>query len=94
MKHFLDIGQDFYKQEISGALIQPRAERYNMDKFYRSVRVNKRFFEKFQISNDSLVGNPQEPSEQKPADSDAVGAATAGRAGTAEAASEDKKKID
>eukprot|EP00959_Pyramimonas_sp_CCMP1952_P018676 394590-Pyramimonas_sp.AAC.1 len=41
MIHFLEIGREFYKQEISGALTQPHAERYNVDKFHRSVRVNK-----------------------------------------------------
>eukprot|EP00959_Pyramimonas_sp_CCMP1952_P147909 3095418-Pyramimonas_sp.AAC.1 len=36
MKRFLEIGRDFYKQEVPGALTQPYAERYNMDKFHRS----------------------------------------------------------
>ena len=65
MKHFLDIAQEVYSPEIAGALTQPKSERYDMDKFHKSVRVAKKFFEKFQIAYDSLVGKPKGNSEEK-----------------------------
>ena len=63
MKHFLDIAQEVYSPEIAGALTQPKSERYDMDKFHKSVRVAKKFFQKFQIAYDSLVGALQGKSD-------------------------------
>ena len=66
-----------------------------MDRFNKSTRVAKRFFEKFHIAHDSLVGAPQGKSEEKHADSDTVAATADGVPGVGqEAASEDKKKAD
>ena len=81
MKHFLDVAQELYKQEISGALSQPKAERYNIEKFHKGQRVSKRFFERFQIAYDSLVGTPRTATSQE------GGAGTADTtAGTADSA--------
>ena len=65
MKHCGDVAQGFYKPEIVGALKQPKAERYNVDKFHKGSRVAKRFFELFQSAYDSRVGTPKGRSEEE-----------------------------
>ena len=92
MKHCLEIGQGFYKQEITGALKQPKAERFDLAQFHKGTRVMKRFFEPFQIAYDSLVGKPLQSSEDAKAAEAATAAATANAdAATAEAAAPEEK---
>ena len=93
MKHCTEVAQGFYKPEITGALKQPKGERYNVEQFHKASRVSKRFFGPFQIAYDSLVGAPKERSEEKKA---ATAAATAdGATGIGEeVASEEKKKTE
>ena len=55
--------------EVSGALSQPKHERYNMAQFQKGERVAKRFLDPFQIAHDSFVGTPKGPSEEKTAES-------------------------
>ena len=64
MKHFFDMAIGFYKPEISGALKQPKGQRYNVEQFHKGTRVLKRFMEPFRIAYDSLVGTPQGTAEQ------------------------------
>ena len=56
MKHALDLAQGFYQPEIKGALSGPAAEKYTLEKFLQSTRVNARFASQFSIAYDSLVG--------------------------------------
>jgi hypothetical protein len=56
MKHVLDISQGFYQPEIRGALSGTWAERYNVEKFNKAIRVNHRFTKTFMIAYDSIVG--------------------------------------
>ena len=92
MKHFLDLGQGFYKSEIAGALSQPKSERYSLEKFHKGQRVLKRFFEPFQIAYDSLAGVSKPAPEEKQAEAEAAadGAKGIGK----EVASEENKKVE
>ena len=58
MKHALDLAQGFYQPEIKGALSGPAAEKFTLEKFLQSTRVNTRFATQFSIAYDSLVGKP------------------------------------
>ena len=66
-----------------------------MDQFHKASRVSQRFFERFQIAYDSLVGSPKGSSEQDKADN-ATEAATADAAQGIgeEMAAENKKKTE
>ena len=79
MKHFHDIATGFYKPEISGALSQPKGQRYNVEQFHKGTRVLARFVGPFRIAYDSLVAVPKGSSQE-----DQTGAA--GEAATADAA--------
>ena len=79
MKHFFDIVTGFYKPEISGALSQPKGQRYNVEQFHKGTRVLARFVGPFRIAYDSLVAVPKGSSQE-----DQTGAA--GEAATADAA--------
>ena len=89
MRHFLDLSMGFYKPEIVGALSQPRAEKYSLERFHKNQRVPKRFFEPFQIAYDSLVA-VHKPVEEKTAD--ATEPAADGAKGVAKDASAQDKK--
>ena len=95
MKHFFEMATGYYKPEISGALKQPKGERYNVEQFHKGTRVLKRFLEPFLIAYDSLVGSPKGSSEQDKADN-ATEAATADAAQGIgeERAAENKKKTE
>ena len=95
MKHFFEMATGFYKPEISGALKQPKGERFNVEQFHKGTRVLKRFLEPFLIAYDSLVGSPKGSSEQDKADN-ATEAATADAAQGIgeEMAAENKKKTE
>jgi hypothetical protein len=56
MKHVLDLAQGMYVLEIRAKLHGPMAERYSVERFNKTNRVNQRFFMPFQISYDSLLG--------------------------------------
>jgi hypothetical protein len=56
MKHVLDLAQGMYLLEIRAALHGPMAERYSVERFNKTNRVNQRFFMPFQVSYDSLLG--------------------------------------
>ena len=96
MRHFLDLNQGFYTAEIAGALSQPKSERYNIEKFYKGLRISKRFCEPFHVAYDSLVGCPKGGSDEKKADTEKTGAATAdgAKAIAQEVAAEEKKKLE
>ena len=93
MKHFFAMATGFYKPEISGALSQPKGQRYNVEQFHKGVRVLKCFVEPFSIAYDSLVGVPKGSSQQDKA-GHATEAATADAAQGIgeETAAENKKK--
>ena len=93
MRHGLDLAQGFYKSEIAGALSQPKAERYNAEKFHKANRVAKRFFEPFEIAYDSLVGTPSGRSEEPATEDKTKTEDLATRIGE-ELASEEKKKTE
>jgi len=95
MKHFFDMATGFYKPEISGALTQPKGQRYNVEQFHKGARVLKCFVEPFRIAYDSLVGSPKGSSQQDKADR-ATEAATADAAQGIgeEIAAENKKKTE
>ena len=95
MKHFFEMATGYYKPEISGALKQPKGERYNVEQFHKGTRVLKRFLEPFRIAYDSLVGSPKGSSEQDKANN-ATEAATADAAQGIgeETAAENKKKTE
>ncbi len=47
MKHFFEMATGYYKPEISGALKQPKGERYNVEQFHKESRVSKGFSDPF-----------------------------------------------
>ena len=60
VKHYLEIAQGFYNAEIRGALTNMPADKFTVEKFLATTRVEQRFAKPFQIAYDSIAGNPQE----------------------------------
>ena len=94
MKHALELYQGLYRPDIQGAL-----QKFHVDKFHQTTRVNQRFTTAFGIAYTSLVGTPAEAkaakgAEQQPSSSSAEQhtAASAGPALSANSESRLEKK--
>jgi len=98
MKHGLELAQGYYKPEITGALKKVPAERYKIENFIKTNRVQLRFHMPFNVTYDSIVspikaegnegGGEEAAAEtggaaQVPAGSDALTAAPASASDTA-----------
>ena len=56
MKHALELSQGLYRPEIQGALQKCPAEKFSVEKFHQTTRVNQRFTTAFGVAYASLVG--------------------------------------
>ena len=95
MKHALGLSQGLYRPEIQGALQKCPAEKFSVEKFHQTTRVDQRFTTAFLVAYDSLVGTPAgakaaEGAEQQPSASSGT-AASAGPAFLAKSESELEK---
>ena len=92
MRHFLDLATGFYKAEITGALTQPKGERYSLERFHKGQRVVKRFFEPFLIAYDPLAAVHKPVEEEK--NDDKEPAADGAKGVAKDVAAQDKKSLE
>ena len=64
MKHLLDLSQGLYRPEIQGALAKAPTEKFSIEKFHQTTRVNQRFATPFGVAYDSLVGKPADSEKE------------------------------
>ena len=84
MKHVLVLSQGFFKPDIQGALQMKAGDRFSVDKFHQTTRVNQRFATAFKVAYDSLeaastAGKTTEESSQP---GPGIGGQTAASAGS------------
>ena len=68
MKHALELSQGLYGPEIQGALQKSPVEKYSVEKFHQTTRVNQRFATAFGVAYDSLVGRSADAKAAEGAD--------------------------
>ena len=74
-----------YRPEISGALGKTNAQRYSVEKFLATTRVQQRFTQPFTVAYDSLIGKPTTATTGASAEDEAASAATTEGAAAKEA---------
>ena len=60
MKHVVELNQGLFRPEIQGALQRSAAEKFCLEKFHHTSRVNARFVAAFRVAYDSLAASTHE----------------------------------